>query len=89
MQVYDHLPPILKRKSRKMREKYAKLWYDLFSDGVWRNEADANVNLKILVPYYLGGLNRVPEWLRASGCTSDDVAVLATDVLLKGIHLKR
>lgn len=89
MQVYDHLPPILKRKSRKMREKYAKLWYDLFADGVWRNEVDANVNLKILVPYFLGGINRVPEWLRASGCSSDEVATLATDTLLKGIHLKR
>jgi TetR/AcrR family transcriptional regulator, cholesterol catabolism regulator len=89
MQVYDHLPPILKRKSRKMREKYAKLWYDLFSEGVWRNEVTAGVNLKILVPYFLGGLNRVPEWLRASGSSSEDVAGLATDILLRGLHLNR
>ena len=87
LQVYDHLPPIQKRKSRKMRGKYAKLWYDMFADGVWRNRVDANVNLKILVPYYLGALNRVPEWIHVSGSNDEDVAALAVNTLLKGVGI--
>lgn len=85
LQVYDHLPPVQKRKSRKMRGKYAKLWYDMFADGVWRNHVDATVNLKVLVPYFLGALNRVPEWIHATGSRDEDVANLAVTTLLKGV----
>jgi AcrR family transcriptional regulator len=87
LQVYDHLPPILKRKSRKMRGKYAKLWYDMFADGVWRNQVDTSVNLRILVPYYLGALNRVPEWLHVSGNNGEEVVALAVNTLLRGVGL--
>ncbi len=89
MQVYEHLPPAMKRKGRRVREKYAKLWLDLFADGVRRNEVDPYVNLKLLVPYFLGGLNRVPDWLRSIGSGSEDVADLATSVLLYGVGRRR
>lgn len=85
MHVYEHLPPIIKRRSRKMREKYALLWRGLFAAGVASGEVDPNVDLALLVPYFLGGLNRVPEWIRASGASSDAVAALATATLLRGI----
>jgi len=85
LQVYDHLPPLQKRKSRKMRGKYAKIWYDIFSDGVWRNQVDATVNLKVLVPFFLGALNRVPEWIHTTGSRDGDVADLAVAILLKGV----
>jgi len=85
LQVYDHLPPSQKRKSRKMRGKYAKLWYDIFADGVWRNQVDATLNLKVLVPFFLGALNRVPEWIHSTGSRDGDVADLAVAILLKGV----
>jgi TetR/AcrR family transcriptional regulator, cholesterol catabolism regulator len=34
-------------------------------------------------------LNRVPEWMRASGASSDQVAALAVATLLDGISAKR
>jgi TetR/AcrR family transcriptional regulator, cholesterol catabolism regulator len=89
MQVYEHLPPAVKRKGRRVREKYAKLWLDLFADGVRRNEVDPYVSLKLLVPYLLGGLNGVPDWLRSSGSSSKDVASLATSVFLHGVGRPR
>jgi AcrR family transcriptional regulator len=85
MHVYEHLPPIIKRRSRQMREKYAKLWYDLFAQGVASGAVDASVSLNLLVPYFLGGLNRVPEWIRASGAKSEDIAALASSMLLRGV----
>ena len=85
LQVYDHLPPSQKRKSRKMRGKYAKLWYDMFADGVWHNQVDATVNLKLLVPYFLGALNRVPEWIHTIDSGGEDVADMAVATLLKGV----
>ena len=39
MHVYEHLPPIIKRRSRKMREKYAQLWHDLFAGGIASGKA--------------------------------------------------
>ena len=89
MHVYEHLPPIIKRRSRKMREKYAQLWHDLFAGAVASGEAANGQDLHLLVPYFLGGLNRVPEWMRASGASSDQVAALAITTLLDGIGAKR
>ena len=85
LQVYDHLPPVQKRKSRRMRGKYAKLWYNMFAEGVWRNQVDPTVNLKVLVPFFLGALNRVPEWIHTADSRDEDVATLAVTTLLKGV----
>lgn len=86
MQIYEHLPPVMKRSSRKMREKYARLWYDLLADGARRGELDNAVELHLLVPFFLGALNRIPEWLRTTGATAEDIAVLATRLLLQGVR---
>ena len=89
MHVYEHLPPVIKRRSRKMRETYAQLWHDLFAGGVASGEVDASIDLQLMVPYFLGGLNRVPEWLRASGASGNQVAALAITTLLDGIRAGR
>ncbi len=89
MHVYEHLPPVIKRRSRKMRESYTRLWLDLFAGGVASGEVDAGIDLHLLGPYFLGGLNRVPEWMRASGANSDQVAALAVTTLLDGIGARR
>ena len=89
MHVYEHLPLVIKRRSRRMREKYAQLWHDLFADGVANGEAAVAHDLRLLVPYFLGGLNRVPEWSRASGASSEQIAGLAVATLLDGIAARR
>ncbi len=89
MHVYEHLPPTIKRRSRKTRDKYAQLWHDLFADGVASGEAAHGYDLSLLVPYFLGGLNRVPEWSRASGASSEQIAGLAVATLLDGIAARR
>lgn len=89
MHVYEHLPPVIRRRSRRMRERYARLWHDLFADGIARGEVDGIHDLQVLVPYFLGGLNRVPEWIRASGAGSERIAQLATTALLDGISVRQ
>ena len=89
LQVYEHMPPPLKRSSRKMRENYAQLWRDLLTEGMARGEVSSDANLKVLVPYFLGGLYRVPGWIRSSGSTSGEIASFATSVLLHGISTYR
>ena len=89
MHVYEHLPPTIKRRSRKMREKYARLWHELFADGVASGEAANGHDLRLLVPYFLGGLNRVPEWSRSSGASGEQIAGLAVATLLDGIGARR
>jgi AcrR family transcriptional regulator len=84
MRVYEHLPPVLKRRSRAMRDKYAKFWFRLFEDGVREGDIDPDINLNLLVPYFLGGLNRVPEWFRPARGKSSDIAEIATRALLYG-----
>ena len=86
MQIYEHLPPVMKRSSRKMREKYALVWYDMLADGARRGELDNALELHLLVPFFLGALNRIPEWLRTAGATAEDVTALATRVLFQGVR---
>ena len=85
LQVHEHFPPALKRRSRRIREKYAKLWVQLFAEGVARREIDPDIDLEALVLYFLGSLNRVPVWLRASGRSSAAIIDLATRILIRGV----
>ena len=85
LQVHEHFPPALKRRSRRIRERYARLWVQLFTEGVARKEIDPALDLEALALYFLGSLNRVPVWLKASGRTSAAIADLATRVLMRGV----
>ena len=89
MQVYEHLPPVLKRESSVTRKSYARLWFDLFNDGIKRGEIASELNLEIFVPYFLGGLNRVPEWFNSVRSDNKRVAHLAAAVLLDGVAVAR
>jgi TetR/AcrR family transcriptional regulator, cholesterol catabolism regulator len=89
MQIYEHLPPVLKRESSAMRKDYASLWFELFSDGIERGEIASDLNLTLFVPYFLGGLNRVPEWSRSVGAEAPEVARLAATVLLDGVATRQ
>jgi AcrR family transcriptional regulator len=88
MQVYEHLPPVLKRRSRAMRDKYAKIWFGIFEDGVKSGEIDPGINLSLFVPYLLGALNRVPEWFRQTKFKSTDIVDVVTKTLLSGVAAK-
>jgi AcrR family transcriptional regulator len=85
MQVYEYLPPVLKRSSRTMRDKYAKLWFDLLKFGVEQGAVDPGLNLAIAVPYILGGLNRIPEWFHSAKFKQEDVAASVSAILLGGM----
>lgn len=89
MQVYEHLPPVLKRRSKAMRDKYARLWFELFELGMQKGEVDPDLNLLIVVPYLLGGLNRIPEWYRPSKFRPQDVAEIALRILSSGLTVGR
>lgn len=85
MHVYEYVPPVLKRRSRAMRDKYATLWIRLFEQGRASGEIDAQVNLPLLIAYLLGGINRIPEWFRRTKFTLSDVLDMATNTLLHGV----
>jgi AcrR family transcriptional regulator len=85
LHVYEYVPPVLKRRSRAMREKYASLWVRIFEQGIAAGDVNADVDLSILIPYLLGGINRIPEWFRRNKFAMSDVVAMATDTLLHGI----
>ncbi len=89
LHVYEYVPPVLKRRSRAMREKYASLWVRIFEQGVVAGDVETDVDLSILIPYLLGGINRIPEWFRRSKFAMSDVVETATDTLLHGIMKAR
>lgn len=86
LQVYEHLPPVLKRRSRAMRDTYAQLWTTLFEAGVQEGEIDADLDLRIVVPFVLGALNRIPEWSRHGKVRKNEIFGAVLPILLKGIE---
>jgi len=87
--VYEHLPLVIRRRSREMRERYLALWHRLFAEGFESGAVASRHDLRLLVPYVLGGLNRVPDWNGEEGAASADIAALAVATLLEGIGPSR
>jgi TetR/AcrR family transcriptional regulator, cholesterol catabolism regulator len=85
LRVYEYLPPVLKRRSRAMRKRYAELWFTLFRDGIDNREVEPGLDLAIFVPYFLGALNKIPEWFRHKKFREADVAALISSTLLRGV----
>lgn len=85
LRIYEHLPPIMKRRSRAARQRYASMWLELLDSGVKTGEVDPTINLGIFVPYFLQGLNRIPEWFSPSRMTTDGVCDVIFSTTLKGI----
>ena len=88
LRIYEHLPPIMKRRSRAARQRYATLWFELIDAGVRSGEVDPALNLGIFVPYLIQGLNRIPEWFSPSRMTIDGVCAVIFSTTLKGIFIK-
>ncbi|MDT4799927.1 Bacterial regulatory protein [compost metagenome] len=78
MQVYEHLPPVMKRESRQARRLYSEFWIALIERGKTAGQLRENLDTTIFVSYLLGGLNRVPEWFHSE---SMDVAQVV-DVIM-------
>lgn len=88
MQVYEHLPPIIKRESRSMRQKYAKFWYGLIKGGQDAGEYRSDLDIDTFLPFFLGGLNRVPEWFHADRMDPVKIADSIVDTLLSGLKTR-
>lgn len=85
MHIHEHLPTAIKRRSRTMRRAYATLWSDLFAEGVRTGEVDPDLDLRLFVPFLLGGLNRVHEWFRPHRTTITAVTDMVVGTHMAGI----
>lgn len=86
MQVYEHLPPSIKRQARVARKKYSDFWVSFLESGKATGEVDADLNLTIFIPYLLSGLNRISDWYRPEHMNVTEVADIIADTCLKGIR---
>lgn len=86
MQVYEHLPPIMKRRSRAMRQQYAEFWVQLFEEAMRSGEVAPDLEVSIVVPYLLGGLNRIPEWYQPKHMDIGRIADVVSESMLHGFR---
>lgn len=87
IRVYEHLPPIIKRKARVTRKEYADFWVEFLKSGKQTGEVDPNLNLTLFVPFLLSGLNRVSDWYR-DHMSVNEIADLIADTCLGGIRAR-
>jgi AcrR family transcriptional regulator len=85
MRVYEHLPPIIKRESRTMRHRYADFWVTLLNEAKKTGEIRSDLDLDVFVPFFLAGLNRIPEWFNSKKVNQKRVSQELTNTFLQGI----
>lgn len=86
MRVYEHLPPVIKRQSRSMRKQYTEYWISIIESGKNTGDVRSDLNTSIFTNYFLGGLNRIPEWFHSEAMNIDDVIDTVTLSFWEGIH---
>lgn len=84
MRVYEHLPPVMKRRSRVMRHAYAEIWYGLLEEGQASGEIRSDIDPKLVVPFLLAGLSRVIEWYNPQRMRIDQVCDMIVRTYLDG-----
>lgn len=62
MHVYDSLSPVLKRRNRVARRRYALIWKDIFDKGIAAGEFTPEIDPALIVPFLLGAIGRTLEW---------------------------
>lgn len=85
IRVYEHLPPIIRRKARVSRKEYSGFWVAFLESGKECGEIDPDLNLAIFVPFLLSGLNRISDWHREY-MNVNEIADLIANIFLGGIR---
>ncbi len=85
LRIYDHLPPIMKRRTRPNRLHYAQIWFDAFDRGVTSGEFAPDIEPTLFISLLLDSMNGVIEWFRPSRMTIDGVCETIETALLTGI----
>lgn len=84
MRVWEYLPPILKRRKRESRRAYAQIWYDLMEQGIREGVVRDDIELRVLVPFVLTGMNRAIEWFQPGRMSIAEVCDAAVRINLEG-----
>lgn len=84
MRIWEHLPPALKHRNRNERRNYAEIWRVLIEEGVRVGVVRTDIDIKIMVPFMLGSMNRVVEWYNPKYMTIDQVCKTLQKIYLNG-----
>ncbi len=86
IRIYGQLPEHIKRRHRKLRGEYAKLWDELFAAARKAGEIRANISIVPLRMFVLGALNWTVEWFDAEHHSVDELAERTALFIFQGIE---
>lgn len=89
LRIYGQLPPVIKRRSRQMRNTYGRMWYDMFRAAQDCGEIRPHVDLTLLTSFLLGGLNRSMEWFNPTRDSLDGLIETILQSTLDGVSTDR
>lgn len=88
IRVFGQLPESIKRRHRRQRDHYAKLWDDLFVRARKAGEIRPNISVVPLRMFVLGALNWTVEWIDAEKHSVDEISQRISLFIFEGIESK-
>lgn len=88
IRVFGQLPDHIKRRHRRQRDEYARLWDDLFFEARKAGEIRSNISVAPLRRFVLGALNWTVEWIDVENGSVDELSKRISLFIFEGIERK-
>lgn len=88
MSVYEMVPPVVRRRTKKMRARYEAYWVRLLQQGIGEGLVRADLDINMFASYLLSSLNMVPHWQGHHGATPAELTDFVISTITNGIAAK-
>jgi len=84
--IWKIAPPEVRTRNLVLRDRYEAIWVDLLQAMQDCGAIRASLDLRVLRLFIFGAMNWTLDWYGEGDLTLDQLAVIYTDILLKGIE---
>lgn len=85
LRLYGQMPPEIRRRLQRTQRQVGRYWAGLLEDAAAAGAIRSDINLSATRMLILGALNWAVEWYQPNGLSPEELAELATTLVLDGI----
>ncbi|HSV83159.1 MAG TPA: TetR/AcrR family transcriptional regulator [Ramlibacter sp.] len=86
LRILGQVPEAVRKRQVEGQKAYAKFWSDLLDEGRAAGEIRSDLNPKLVRMLLFGAMNWAVEWYRPDGNSAAEIAAVASEMILSGLH---